>query len=234
MAKFCIHCGKKLKEGEICDCQKNVTVEQSTLGNKILEVVKGIFVKPIDTVKENGTAENFNIGLILSGILALATSLFTLSLVRNAYSSAIAYTTGSYSSLMSYYSSSYSVDIPYFKIFMVSLLISIVFIFVFTGLLYLVNSVIFKGEKDFKKQFAIYSINGVVVTACLLLSALFMFVNVILGLIIMALGYILNMVYTYKSIEFMGVSDENKHGYIYLITTVLYYVVAFIFIQIFS
>ena len=25
MAKFCIHCGKPLEDGEVCNCQDNVT-----------------------------------------------------------------------------------------------------------------------------------------------------------------------------------------------------------------
>lgn len=229
MAKFCIHCGKKLKEGEVCNCQENIKIDTSNLGNKILEIVKGIFINPIDTIKENGTATNFNMGLILSGIFALATSLFTLSLVKNAYS-----LIGSMMGSSYYLLSSYSVEIPYFKIFIITLLATIALIFIFTGILYLVNSIIFKGKKDFKKIFTLYSVNSVIASIALVASAIFMYINVSLGLIIVLLGFILNMVYTYKSIEFMGVKDENKHGYIYLLTQVLYYIAILIIIKMFS
>ena len=50
MAKYCIHCGKKLEDGEVCDCTANAVKSQSNnLGTSLLEVLKGIFVKPIDT-----------------------------------------------------------------------------------------------------------------------------------------------------------------------------------------
>lgn len=61
-----------------------------------------------------------------------------------------------------------------------------------------------------------------------------MYVHVGLGIAIVLLGSILNTVYVYKSIEFLGVKDENKHGYIYLITMVFYIIAAFILGSIFS
>ena len=63
MAKFCTKCGKKLEDGKPCDCckkevKKEVVVESKTNGfdfnecvNSYIEMVKGIFVKPIDTIK---------------------------------------------------------------------------------------------------------------------------------------------------------------------------------------
>ena len=52
MAKFCTNCGKKLKDGEVCNCKK---VEISTKDfnsymTSLLNVLKGMFVKPIDTL----------------------------------------------------------------------------------------------------------------------------------------------------------------------------------------
>ena len=82
MAKFCIHCGKKLEEGQICDCQKNQTTSNQTsdLINKLLDVFKGMFVQPMDTLKKYTTNKEFTLGIILVGIFAIATSILSLSI----------------------------------------------------------------------------------------------------------------------------------------------------------
>ena len=125
-------------------------------------------------------------------------------------------------------------QIPYLQIFFIGLISVIAFAFIYTGLLYLVNSVMFKGERSFKKVFTMYGVNSVVTSVTLLVTAIFMFINVFLGLLVLVLGSMLNMVYVYKGIERLGVKDKNKHGYIYLITTLFYGIVLFIISLIFS
>lgn len=230
MAKFCIHCGKKLKEGEVCDCQANVSVQTDNLGTTLLNVLKGMFVKPIDTIKSYTNEKNFNLALILVGIFSLSAALFMLSLIKNLSDMA----TSSMGALTIYSITRTSMEIPYLQIFFISLIAIIAFTFMYTALLYLVNSVIFKGDKSFKKVFTMYGINTVITSVTLLVTAIFMFIHVVLGLLIFVLGYTLNMVYMYKGIETLGVKDENKHGYIYLITTIFYSIALFIISLIFS
>ena len=230
MAKFCIHCGKKLKEGEVCDCQANVSVQTDNLGTTLLNVLKGMFVKPIDTIKSYTNEKNFNLALILVGIFSLSAALFMLSLIKNLSDMA----TSSMGALTLYSITSTSVEIPYLQIFFISLIAIIAFTFMYTALLYLVNSVMFKGDKSFKKVFTMYGINTVITSVTLLVTAIFMFIHVVLGLLIFVLGYTLNMVYMYKGIETLGVKDENKHGYIYLITTIFYSIELFMISLIFS
>lgn len=230
MAKFCIHCGKELKEGEVCDCQANVQVQASDLGTNLLEILKGMFVKPIDTIKKYTDEKHFNLALILVGIFSLATALFVMSLVKNVADMA----TSAMGGITLYAMASASVEIPYLQIFFGVLVLVIVLTFMYTGFLYLVNSVMFKGEKSFKKVFTMYGVNTVITSVALLATAILMFVNVFLGLIILLLGGVLNMVYMYKGIETLGVKDENKHGYIYLITALFYGIAIFIISLIFS
>ena len=52
MAKFCTKCGKKLEEGKTCDCEKT-TVVNNNMVNDYMEVLKGMFTKPLDTMKKN-------------------------------------------------------------------------------------------------------------------------------------------------------------------------------------
>ena len=230
MAKFCIHCGKKLKDGEVCDCMANVQVQTNDLGTNLIDVLKGMFMKPIDTIKSYTEEKHFNLALVLVGILSLSTALFMMSLIKNVAEMAIS----SMGGLTLYAMTSVSSQIPYLQIFFIGLISVIAFAFIYTGLLYLVNSVMFKGERSFKKVFTMYGVNSVVTSVTLLVTAIFMFINVFLGLLVLVLGSMLNMVYVYKGIERLGVKDKNKHGYIYLITTLFYGIVLFIISLIFS
>ena len=230
MAKFCIHCGKKLKDGEVCDCMANVQVQTNNLGTNLIDVLKGMFMKPIDTIKSYTEEKHFNLALVLVGILSLSTALFMMSLIKNVAEMA----TSSMGGLTLYAMTSVSSQIPYLQIFFIGLISVIAFAFIYTGLLYLVNSVMFKGERSFKKVFTMYGVNSVVTSVTLLVTAIFMFINVFLGLLVLVLGSMLNMVYVYKGIERLGVKDKNKHGYIYLITTLFYGIVLFIISLIFS
>ena len=229
MAKYCIHCGKKLKDGEVCDCQANVQVQTNNLGSNLSEVLKGIFTKPIDTIKNYSNDSNFGLALILLGVFSVVTSLFILSLIKNLTEVATSSMGG-----LTLYANSMMVQIPYLKIFFICLIMAIALIFAYTGLLYLVNSVMFKGDKSFKKLFTMYGIASIINTAALLVASIFMFLNAVLGVIIFLLGSVLNTLYVFKGIEFLGVKDENKHGYIYLITTVFYGIVLAIISLIFS
>ena len=230
MAKFCIHCGKKLKEGEVCNCKENENKQTSyDVKESFLDALKGMFVKPVDTIKKYTDEKHFNLALILVAIFGVAAALFTLSLFKNAFLQVMSATRSSFYSLMTT-----SIDIPYLKYFFIALIAVIAFSFIYTGLLYLVNTVMFKGDKDYKKTFSMYAVNTIITSITLLISAIFLFINVSLGLIILVLGSTLNMIYMFKGIEFLGVKDKNKHGYIYLITTVFCYIVLLIVSLIFS
>ena len=208
----------------------NVQVQTNDLGTNLIDVLKGMFMKPIDTIKSYTEEKHFNLALVLVGILSLSTALFMMSLIKNVAEMA----TSSMGGLTLYAMTSVSSQIPYLQIFFIGLISVIAFAFIYTGLLYLVNSVMFKGERSFKKVFTMYGVNSVVTSVTLLVTAIFMFINVFLGLLVLVLGSMLNMVYVYKGIERLGVKDKNKHGYIYLITTLFYGIVLFIISLIFS
>lgn len=233
MAKFCIYCGKKLEENEVCDCQKIVPASQEKkLMTDLLDVFKGMFVKPMDTLKEYTSSSSFGLGLILIGIFAVVTSLFALSVVKNAYSLIMGSIGVSGYSTLNYGLG--SVDVPYLKVFFTTFVVTIILTFIYTGLLYLVNTVIFKGDKDYKKIFSMYAINTTISSVTLFVSIIFMFVHVTIALIILFVGLLLNLIYQIKSLNLLGVKDENKHGYIYVLTLVLNYIILFVFLRIFS
>lgn len=221
MAKFCIHCGRKLEDGEVCACQIEKQTNTFNIGAEMLDVIKGMFVKPADTIKKYTDEKNFNLALIFVLILSLVSGIFMMSFVSNVSFSLF----GASAYLISYH-------IPYLQIFFASLFGIIIYSFVYVGFLYLVNSIIFKGGSSFKKTFVMYGINSVILTSALFISMILMFVNSTLGLIIFVLGSILNMLYIFKGIEYLGVKDKNKHGYIYMLAMV-FCLILFIIVSLF-
>ena len=54
MAKFCTKCGSKLVDGKCPNCENKTT--EVTTGfdfNELVSAVKGMFTKPVDTIKYN-------------------------------------------------------------------------------------------------------------------------------------------------------------------------------------
>lgn len=228
MAKYCTNCGKKLKEGEKCDCKKDNTLNNETT-QKAIDLVRGMLYTPIDTIRDFTKKSSFNLAMILVGILSVITGLFTMSLCKNGlnYSMQLAY-----SGLDSFMPK--SIEIPYMKIFFTFLVLVFALSFVYAFILYLVNTMIFKREADFKEVFSMYGVCSIISSLGILASTILVFVNMTLGMIVFALSIILSVVYSYHGLKFLGTKDENKYGYIYLLTNVLFYVVIFIISKIFS
>ena len=130
MAKFCTKCGKKLEDGKPCDCckkevKKEVVVESKTNGfdfnecvNSYIEMVKGIFVKPIDTIKKFATSSNFVLGLIALAINCIVSGIFLYCIAKESIN-LISSFTGGYSSLLAMSS---SIDVPFMKTFLYGIL----------------------------------------------------------------------------------------------------------------
>ena len=168
MAKYCIHCGKKLKEGEVCDCQANVQVQTNDLGTNFVEVLKGMFVKPIDTIKGYTDEKHFNLALILVGVFSLSAALFMLSLVKNMTEMA----TSSMGGLTLYAITTTSVQIPYLQIFFVGLIAVIAFTFI-TSLIFTEQEIV-NAARHFRIIFllaaAFYGLYGIVLAFLYFLS----------------------------------------------------------------
>ena len=228
-AKFCNKCGESFEKGNNPN-DKRIQIDTKELKNNVIDLLKGLLVKPIDTFKKYGKEKNFTLAIILVAILSLITGLFVISLMKNAYS-LIMSSIGSVGGLYSY--SNYQVDIPYAKSFFIAVFTTFAFAFAFAGILYLVNTKIFKGKENFKKTFTIYGTISTVASVSLLASTILMFLSFGLASIILSLGLALTGFYTYHMIKMIGPKDENKHGYIYVVSTGLFYLFVFIVIKIF-
>ena len=226
MAKFCTNCGRKLKEGETCDCKNNIP--NNEILDSIVSLGKGMITKPIDTIKEFTKKENFNVALILIGILSVITSLFIMSLFKNglSYYMSAMYGTGLINTR--------TIEIPYLRIFITSIISVMALSFLYAGILYLVNTNLFKRESSFKEIYSMYASCSIIMTFGILGATILSFVNFTLAALVFVAASTLNMVYNYHGLKFIGKEEENKYGYIYLTTTAVFYLAIFIISKIFS
>lgn len=227
MAKFCTNCGKELVDGKPCDCQKNVT-PKGNLGENLIDAFKGMFTKPVDTIKTYTNDKSFGMSMILVGIMSVLTGLLTLSILKNFMEAFI----GSMTSSLYFYST--SIDVPYVQSFFIAAITAFALSFIFVGLLYLVNTSMFKGKGTYKEIYSLYGVASIISSVTVAAAALLFFVNGVVAIAIFALGSLLNLVYMLKGLNIIGPKDENKHGYIYIITMAFYLIVMAIIIAIFQ
>ena len=66
MAKFCTKCGKPLKDGKPCDCEKESVSNDNVVGD-YLDILKGMFKNPSKVLKNEADEKNltFSLGSIV-------------------------------------------------------------------------------------------------------------------------------------------------------------------------
>jgi Yip1 domain. len=223
MAKFCTKCGKSLEEGKTCTCAKNAPVQNANkdLMTTILDVAKGMFTKPVDTMKSFIDDNNFNAALIILGIVSLVASFVTCLAVKELSSLITSIMTlsnplGSLGSVP---------EINYAKVFFQTLLAAAVMFASLSGILYVVADKMFKGKTSFKKIVTLLAAANIIMIATLLVSLVFMYVSAQLMLIVIVFGSALYSCYTYQGLKLGVKIDENKLAYIYAISIMVLFVV---------
>lgn len=152
--KFCTNCGKQLKNGEECTCQKEVK-QETTSSNDFVALAKGflddiinMYKKPATTIKEKVKEANTKNALIMLGVMAVVSALCT---------------------LLPFIGLSDYVEVPYLKIFIYVLLLVYGFAFI-PVLVAFETAKILKNDKfDFNKSLSLYVYSfcpTVLVTIC--------------------------------------------------------------------
>lgn len=224
MAKYCSNCGKKLNDNQKCDCQKNHVVKkeekdkqihegQSILNDSIrkyVEVVKGMFTKPIDTIKTYATSENFVFGLIMIFINSVVTGLFGYLLLKESIS------------LLSGMGMVYYGLVSFPKIsFKFVLLLALFMIVGFSstaGMLYLFAGPVMKTKADIKQIFTLVGVCSVLTTFTTIVVILCMYFSMTLVFIILVFAGVLYFTYLYQGfLEFTNI-DKNRVGVVFTVS----------------
>lgn len=222
MAKFCTKCGSPLEDGKPCKCEgvevKETTTSKFNIGDLLkeyLEVVKKTFSKPVDTLKEYASDDNFNLSLIAIAVLGLVTGLFTCLIMKNML--------GIYSGL---------IEIPYLKLFIVSFISGVAGIALMALVAYVISDKFFKCETTIKKMMVLFGLSSTILSVALLVASLCTLVelNMTIVYLIVAAGALLNLCYNVKGIEHYTKLNTNVIGYTMILTTgisstILYFVI---------
>lgn len=240
MAKFCEKCGKPLVDGKCSECALNtsVTVSKNEKGgidfNKLVSMVKDTFTKPVELITKESSENNFNLSWVIAAIGAVSMSLFIMAIAKSLYPAIMGMMGLSSSIYGSLSLSSMGIEIPYFKIFIIGIIIYILYSLLFSGLLSLISTKLFKGKIDFKKSFVLYQVSSIIMVVGLLASAILSLVYMPLGLIILMVSSVLNFVYLISGIIEVSGVNKNLIGYTYVTLLLAIYLIMFIVSKIFS
>lgn len=239
MAKFCTKCGKSLEEGMVCDCQQvqpnvvevaapaqapvqaQASVSQPKSNNvngfdfnkylnDYLEVLKGVFVKPIDTINKFSESSYFLLAIIALVINCIISGV----LFYCVYSETI----GAFTSMMGGFSSllSGSIEVPFFKTFMQGFIYMAAGFSVMALMIYVMNSVVFKDKVDIKKVFALVGTVSVFTTITTAVCIALNYISMKIMIVVLLLGAIFYLTYLYQGISEFSKVNKNKLAYVFV------------------
>lgn len=197
MAKFCSKCGKELVDGQRCDCQPSnaSSVDFKECGKDCLNLLKGIFTKPVETIK-NFVADN----KLISAIIMIVVAALSSGLFRIAYEKA--------KLANSFYEPKYLNDF-----FTVSLE-SLVRYALIAVIGYVLVTLIFKGKTTWKQMVAAVGAGVTAVICANVINSMLAFVDAeffgYLASYISAFASFALFLVVYKAIEETAEIDKNK------------------------
>ena len=226
MSKFCTKCGKELKDGQTCDCQKTTkaTASSSTTTVDVKEscmdcvnAVKGVFTKPVETIKDFVTDNKFISGIIMIVAAAIASGIYKIATLKSIYGSS----TGSgfnANDLSDLFSSAMSGNLgtkpDYLKEFF-NAFINHLAEYAFIALLgYVVVAFLFKGKASWKQMLSAVGISLSFIILGFLVNSILVFVDAeVVGYIrgyVSSFAYISSILFLYKGVEGVAEVDKNK------------------------
>lgn len=232
MAKFCTLCGKELKDGKECDCKKTTSTvanNNQSVVNEILNLIKGMFTSPVDTMKSFINENNFNNALISIGVSAIAAAICVCLLLKELFPALLGVMgMASGTSSLGLYSMGSLMDqieIPYVKIALITIVVVIATEALIAAIAYLMSAKLFKSETSYKKMLTWLGANAGLLTVLYLITGICALIDFRLALLVYVMGSMLNTYYMYKGLNYACDTDENKLGYVLmpavLITTLV-------------
>ena len=209
MAKFCNKCGTPLVDGKCPNCEsevkeekikdsedkKSVSTEENIL-TEYFEILKGMFTKPVQTIKKYATEKNLALGIGSIVICSILFGVLIHVLLSNIFSS-VGLDLSVISSMIEMLNTQLAttgISLPVIgstgvKMAIMFALASVIM----AGLIYLMHVVIFKKKLDFKKIITMIGVIEVSFSAFLLVATIASFIHYVLGIIItiFAIGFFL-------------------------------------------
>ena len=195
MAKFCTKCGSELVDGKCTNCKdtkkeskKEVVVTTTSTnfdikesGMDILNTLKGIFVKPFDTIKNFVVENKFITGIIMIVLAALSSGLYEIALLKSMHSSksASGFNSSDFSGLMDSIlnNGSYSSKPDYFKEFINEFFTNLGLYALIVVIGWLIISKVFKKTTSIKEMVQAVAVSLSAVLCAYLVNSILVFVD---------------------------------------------------------
>ena len=208
MAKYCTKCGSELKSG-ICpkckDAKSNEETSISVLTSDIIGLIKGMFIKPVDTMKAFIHQRNFNQALISLGICAIAMAFLVCILLKESINNTIG---------MNVYGFHRHMNIPYIRVFLITIVMAMAFYAFLAWITYLISTKCFKSKTSYKKMIAWLGATFSIMIVVYLAASICILIHPTLAMIVFISGSLLNTYYMYQGLCYACDVDKNQLGYV--------------------
>ena len=213
----CPKCGRTLEEGQVCPC----TVRDSEINNNVmnvLDMIKGLFLEPVKTIKRYTRGDNFKLSVILTVIIGVLGGLLSILLVKRTLEPTIEemlYGTG----VLNAYTTVSSYDVPYFRIFFMVMVLAIALMFLYGAFVKVVAGEIFGAKVSYKECFNFANILGLVLLGAIILSFIGVMFTPMLVMAIFTLA--LFLIFTYLVLSLREVFKLADYKTIYAMVIIM-------------
>ena len=213
----CPKCGRTLEEGQVCPC----TVRDSEIKNNVmnvLDMIKGLFLEPVKTIKRYTRGDNFKLSVILTVIIGVLGGLLSILLVKRTLEPTIEemlYGTG----VLNAYTTVSSYDVPYFRIFFMVMVLTICLLFLYGAFVKFVAGDIFGAKVSYKECFNFVNILGLVLLGAIILSFIGVMFTPMLVMAIFTLA--LFLIFTYLVLSLREVFKLADYKTIYAMVIIM-------------
>lgn len=213
MEKFCSNCGSPLKEGKNCNCQKNkkenITKNKDTLKSYydlFIEIVKGIFSKPIDTIKKYSTSKNYLFSLCAILINSIFSGILAYCFVKEGITSFI----GLGALHLGY------IEISFLETVLQTTLFMTIFFISTASIIYILTSSLFKSKIEFKEVISLVGVCSIFTLVTSIAIIVFTFISIKLALMAFLIADTFYLAYLYQGISEISTLNKNNIAYVFV------------------
>lgn len=241
MAKYCKYCGKELKQGKSCDCQKNTTKEEkknrnrfdkakdtiktemSNSSKKYFEkfgtLCKNILVNPKEAMYEFVQKEDVPFTMILITVSSLILAFCTVSFLKGI----VAMTISGYGDSTMYPNMIREVwNFSYFKILFCVFLGLYIGVVLLAVLFQLGFERVNQKNLNFKKILSVISVSMVEPTFICIASAFFTVFSYKLSILLLLYGVLLFLFNLYQNMKYAGEIESSAYNRLFSVLLLLF------------
>jgi hypothetical protein len=186
---------------------------------KAWSMLTGIWKQPATNLPKAAQEKSFSEALGFIGAEAILMVLFSFVLLKNAFSFVLRMS--GYDGYSSYLSDEIDSQLPYGETIFTTLLFAVVGIFLFAALLSVVVKQYAKAQISFKKAICVYAAKSAAVLPFLVVAIVVAFFNILIAILIAAIGGLLGYFYVHTALNDGTIQDENKKVYTSFLTFAL-------------